>query len=791
MNYNKGFNYSNFTQDPQYIEYMRQMSLQQGIHHNMNINPNIPVPLTFSYRVLQPAFDIDNEKNVEKEIVIFKLSEPSGKGIDYKLADSNTVQQILSAIGVPLNITGMTRLGKFTPTKPRRIVVQFSSKKIKRLAVQNAHNLKHFPQWQHLSLKPYQPRKEETESHSESNHKVSSKPSKSLKPQSSSSLSNPFIKFASKDESIILEEINILVIGATGVGKSTWINGIANYMSFDTFDDALSSNKPLCLIPMKFSVAQKEVKMEVNVRATDGNEGKFITGQSCTQKPKVYRYVSDMYAFNLIDTPGIGDTRGVEYDIENMKMIIDCLSKWEKIHGICLLLKSDEPRLVDPLCYCINELLLNLHKSSIPNISVVFTNACTTLYRTGNTLTLLKSHFEKVKQESQNVIPLSSANVFCIDNEAIKLVYAQHHGIDYGEIDVESSSCSWEHTVNETYRLFEYVAGLTPHSANETKATSQVRQTLTELFTIMTVINDKTTQNKKLHDEQTKQLKFLETNLSQIRNSSYQGEYLEKIALTYPVTVCCGPNCSEPIRSPNSNIVESFYNKICCKSCHLSNVTREVMGEINLRQCTIFDQNAICRTCGCQWQAHQHIWYSQRKATKQFSIADKQQECDRLKLQIAAKLKYIQELQATTDKFEQAYKEVESLAEPYYEFLLQNSIIIINRAYGVYLEISMKVLNDSFKIEEDQSELKNLQKLYAIYQAQKAFVDSHPKTAVFNSTKEKSDTLNYSQKITELKDHKVVGSMLQDSNNYQRLFKIQPEYDLVRCSTKNKLSSNH
>ena len=40
------------------------------------------------------------------------------------------------------------------------------------------------------------------------------------------------------DESQEAKEINVLILGETGVGKSTWINGLANYIEFDNLEAA-------------------------------------------------------------------------------------------------------------------------------------------------------------------------------------------------------------------------------------------------------------------------------------------------------------------------------------------------------------------------------------------------------------------------------------------------------------------------------------------------------------------------------------------------------------------------
>jgi len=125
---------------------------------------------------------------------------------------------------------------------------------------------------------------------------------------------------------------------------------------------------------------------------------------------------TDSTRLHLIDTPGIGDTRGVEKDKENFEKILQFLTNYDKIDAVVVLLRPNNPRLTVAFRFCVLELLTHLHKSVVANIIFAFTNCRGTFYRPGETLPVLKKLLEKQNIQAN----LSSSKCFCFDNEAFR-----------------------------------------------------------------------------------------------------------------------------------------------------------------------------------------------------------------------------------------------------------------------------------------------------------------------------------------------------------------------------------
>jgi len=156
---------------------------------------------------------------------------------------------------------------------------------------------------------------------------------------------------------------NILIIGETGVGKSTWIHSLLNHLEKVDIDE----NCRYVLFDEKNMQSEYESKY-----------GKKNYGSSVTDKPEIYEIPSTTtypYSLRLIDTCGFGDTRGSEYDnkiIEDLKNLFDN-SRIENLKAICLFFKASETRNHSRTNYIINKLLSLFSDDILKNFIIIFT----------------------------------------------------------------------------------------------------------------------------------------------------------------------------------------------------------------------------------------------------------------------------------------------------------------------------------------------------------------------------------------------------------------------------------
>lgn len=197
------------------------------------------------------------------------------------------------------------------------------------------------------------------------------------------------------------------------------------------------------------------IKHLIEIGANDNNEH-LVDGEAATQDVQTYVFYVTIenvpYKIRLIDTPGMGDPRGIDQDNKNCDYVLNYLGRLEKVHAICLLLKPTNTRLDVFLNYCITQILSRLEKSATDNIGFLFTNTRGQNYTPGDTYTSLELLVKKIKDTNNVFLPLSKNNVFCFDNEAFRFLAATKQNVEFQEGILEANIESWRYSYKEVYR---------------------------------------------------------------------------------------------------------------------------------------------------------------------------------------------------------------------------------------------------------------------------------------------------------------------------------------------------
>ncbi|KAI9550823.1 hypothetical protein GHT06_005404 [Daphnia sinensis] len=153
----------------------------------------------------------------------------------------------------------------------------------------------------------------------------------------------------------------IMLMGATGSGKSTLINGMINYILGVRWND-----------PFRFKC----------VREDEGVARNQAHSQTSSVTAYTLRHQEGMaipYSITIIDTPGYGDTRGVKRDKEITAAIHSFLTQQEipidEIHAACFVAASGDSRLTATQRYIIDSVLSIFGKDMKANLRLLVTFA--------------------------------------------------------------------------------------------------------------------------------------------------------------------------------------------------------------------------------------------------------------------------------------------------------------------------------------------------------------------------------------------------------------------------------
>ncbi|KAL3104943.1 hypothetical protein niasHT_028475 [Heterodera trifolii] len=515
----------------------------------------------------------------------------------------------------------------------------------------------------------------------------------------------------------------LLLLGETGVGKSTLINALIAYLKHATLQDALEAKEIDWVIPARFCTGRydsKRIRYRIEVQLGEESKAERLeAGESQTKWPNAYVIPSkDGHKVRIIDAPGIGDTKGVNEDKINFDKTLNFISTLPELHAVCILLRPNSPRTTPAIKYCIEGLLTYLHKNATNNIVFVFTNARGSNYDMGKTDIALEKILTPIERAHNVSIPLHQDRIYCVDNEAYEaLCLIKKGGIEYNPEEMDNFSRSWAHAEKEFQRLLQHVSNLKPHRTWETVSLNEARRTIIDLSEPLALITGKIQTNVdrikkyeeaiKLGKEKVEKAPTLET--------------IEFVPLSYPRTVCTAACCTSIQRTLNNGDVK-VYMKHCHEHCYLPS-TPQLFPNEGLKQCLAMNGTNNCRLCGCAWSVHIHYVFDQRQKT--FTIEELEQKLvgdQRVGL-------------STSENVQKQMLEERGIiykkAAHFCVFLSKWALKPYNDSMEAYINMSIeqaeKVVSEC-KGEADETlhedKLKGLQESLRLYQEQKELIDN-------------------------------------------------------------------
>ncbi|CAG2101450.1 unnamed protein product [Medioppia subpectinata] len=353
------------------------------------------------------------------------------------------------------------------------------------------------------------------------------------------------------------KEITILLLGETGVGKSTFINALVNYLSFESLDAA--NGQPICLIPTRIPV-------RVVLGEQDMNENTDDPTKSATQYPKCYKFQDDNIVLNIIDTPGIGDTEGMDQDNKNMQNILNFISNYKEINAFCVLLKPNEARL---------DILFN------------------TDYLPGDSGPALLNMLKQIRERPPNVdIPYNKNTIYCFDSESFRYLVASvpPNNIEFDPRFKSTYIESWDRSVDECRRLLDHIIQLPAHKVMDTLSLNNAKQIIQIITKPLADITKNIAENVKQCERHKRRAR--EQHKS---GTGHKPEHIPNVELIYtslrhPKTVCNNIQCSTI--TVIDDMPRANYNtgKPCHSPCYLDFNDCNIMGSKSLLGCRAFNK---------------------------------------------------------------------------------------------------------------------------------------------------------------------------------------------------------
>ncbi|XP_038135467.1 uncharacterized protein LOC119779761 [Cyprinodon tularosa] len=429
-----------------------------------------------------------------------------------------------------------------------------------------------------------------------------------------------FFSFTAKQATAKEQSRTIMVLGARGAGKSTLINGMINYILGVKWDD-----------PYRFSLVD------------DGQTQSQAHSQ--TSEVTVYKLnhregFQIPFSLTIIDTPGFGDTRGIDRDKEITEQLRNLFTSKDgvtEINAVCFVAQAALARLTPSQKYVFDSILSIFGKDIAENIRILVT------FADGQKPPVL----EAIKAsgvpspKGKDDLPVH----FKFNNSAL---FADNKSSSYtqsGDDDDENfDQMFWNMGTKSMKRFFVALSQIQTQSLSLTNEVLRERKQLE--VTVESLQGQVRLGLAKLEEirETRKQIKDNEAEIS--RNENFEFE----------VTV------KKPIQVDISGSGNFITN---CQQCHVTcHYPCAYSNDADKKKCAAMDRNGYCTACPkkCYWNVHfnQKYRWDYRDETEKRTIKELKEKYD---LATEGKMTVEGVMRKLKDEYKTMQDEVQKLME--------------------------------------------------------------------------------------------------------------------------------
>uniref|UniRef100_A0A7N6AA32 AIG1-type G domain-containing protein n=1 Tax=Anabas testudineus TaxID=64144 RepID=A0A7N6AA32_ANATE len=351
----------------------------------------------------------------------------------------------------------------------------------------------------------------------------------------------------------------IILLGATGSGKSTLINGIINYtVSVEWKDD------------FRFKLVNED-----QLRSQTENQTSEVTVYKINHQEG---FKVD-YSLTIVDTPGFGDTRGIDRDrmiVEQLRDLFSSNDGVSEIDAVCFVVQSSLARLTPTQKYVFDSILSIFGKDVAENIRVLVTFA-----------------------DGQHPPVLEAINVSGVPCPKTEHGLPAHYKFNNSALFTDNKSAADSSDGKKHMKKF-FFAALNLMDSKDLTLTKEVlrdRQQLEETVESL---------QKQIKDGLAKLGEIKETTDKMIEHKAE----ITTENFEFDISV------KKPVRVPVPHVEDLFTN---CQQCH---VTCHYLHGDGGKNCVTADSDGSCTVCSgkCSWSVHfiqKYRWEYQEVQEKQ------------------------------------------------------------------------------------------------------------------------------------------------------------------------------